>query len=355
MKKDKYFDEDIKIQTIIKHYILKNCLETSLSIANKNKYHPENQRKYIYIDCYAGVGLIKEKHKGSPLIACKEFQKILSKLEKINNYKIILFEKNEVHYKELLNNIKNNCQNLLKYICVINDLWTKNIHNYLEKYENDYGFIFIDPYANEYIDLQILQKIIKNNYLKEILIFINLQALRRLIGKGINNSLEIDTKDNLEEEIHKKFSFLGKEFVLFATIPTEKEGKITNSDYFGLIYMTNSANVADKFTIAYKEAFQNIKNVPEALFGNRNIQEEILEILEKYNSISLTIIVRLLQSKYLSWKKTLKIEEIPTLNKILFVTSPFFDKRIKKVKKLKKEAIKSNQNLKQTIISLSKL
>jgi len=365
MSVDKYFNETIKIQTLIKHYILKNCLETSLSIANKNKMHDKTDRKYIFIDCYAGTGIINGKHKGSPLLACEVFNKTLQQLDKIKEFKLIFFETNLEHYKLLLENIKNIPDIILPFE-IRNSTWINNIDTYLKNYKEDYGFIFIDPYANEDINLELLEKIIKNNYLKEILVFLNIQALRRLVGKNIDNTLKISKDDiqnnNIESEIYKRFRQFNKNFVLFASFPTERQQTMINSDYFGLIYMTNSANVADKFLEAYKQIIENFKDTQNVLFGNRNIKEEIIEILKSNRKINLLTLVKILQEKYLSWKKTLKIEEIPTLKNILNslnylskekkiqIESPFLNKKTKIT--LTQLAIKTNNNLKQTIIQI---
>ena len=181
MSADKYFNETIKIQTIIKHYILRNCLETSLSIANKNKMHDKNDRKYVFIDCYAGTGMINGEYQGSPLLACE----VLQQLDKIKEFKLIFFETNKAHYKLLTDNIKKIIPEMMLSLEIRNNSWTVNIDTYLKNFKEDYGFIFIDPYANEDINLELLEKIIKDNYFKEILIFLNIQALRRLVGKNM--------------------------------------------------------------------------------------------------------------------------------------------------------------------------
>jgi len=365
MSADKYFNETIKIQTIMKHYILKSCLETSLSIANKNKMHDKNDRKYIFIDCYAGAGTINGEHQGSPLLACEVFNKALPQLDKIKEFKLIFFETNKEHYNLLSKNLSKIPDIMLPFE-IRNNTWTNNIDTYLKNFKEDYGFIFIDPYANEDIDLELLEKIIKNHYFQEILIFLNIQALRRLVGKNIDNTLKISKENiqnnNIENEIYKKFSNLGKQFVLFASFPTERQQKMINSDYFGLIYMTNSANVADKFLEAYKQIIENFKDTQNVLFGTRDIKEEIIETLKSHKKINLLTLVKILQERYLSWKKTLKIEEIPTLKNILNslndlskekriqINSPFLNKKTKIT--LTQLAIKTNNNLKQTIIQI---
>jgi three-Cys-motif partner protein len=361
MVANKYFNDNLKTQTKIKHFIFKNCLETSLSIANKNTLLHKNDRKYIFIDCYAGAGMI-QKHSGSPIIACKIFIKEIERLDKLKIFELIFFEKNQDIFTKLIKNIEP-YTNIIPIKC-INDSWVNNINTYLKQYVSDYGFIFIDPFANESIDLNLLEMIIKNNYLKDILIFLNIQALRRLTGKDIPNTLNITKKDiqsnQIEYEILKKFKKLKKEFVLFASFPTERQQNMINSDYFGLIYLTNSANVADKFLESYKEIIENFKKTENYLFGNRDLKQEILEILKNQQEIILLELIKTLQNKYLSWKKTLKIEEIPTLKRIIKcinellienkikIISPFLHKKTKN--KLTLRAIKTNQNLKQTII-----
>ena len=123
MGTDKYFNEAIKIQTTIKHYILRNCLETSLSIANKNKMHDRNDRKYVFIDCYAGTGMINGEHQGSPLIACEAFYKTSQQLDKIKEFKLIFFETNKEHY------IKKILSDMMLPLEIRNNSWTDNINN----------------------------------------------------------------------------------------------------------------------------------------------------------------------------------------------------------------------------------
>ena len=328
--------------------------------------HDKNDRKYVFIDCYAGAGMINGEYQGSPLLACEIFNKTLQQLDKIKEFKLIFFETNKEHYKLLSDNIKKILHDIRLPIEIRNSSWTDSIDTYLKNFKEDYGFIFIDPYANEDINLELLEKIIKNNYFKEILIFLNIQALRRLVGKNIDNTLKISKKDiqnsNIESEIYKKFRQFNKYFVLFASFPTEREQTMINSDYFGLIYMTNSANVADKFLKAYKQIIENFKDTQNVLFGTRDIKEEIIETLKLHKKINLLTLVKILQEKYLSWKKTLKIEEIPTLKNILNslndlskekriqINSPFLHKKTKIT--LTQSAIKTNNNLKQTIIQI---
>jgi hypothetical protein len=362
---DNYFDSPKKTQTLIKHYILENCLKSSISISDVyiNKFK-NYEKVYQFFDLYAGAGKIKSSN-GSPLIAINTLEQFDNK--NISTTEAFFFEKNEDNFKLLENLLKDYKNNKKIKIEFENIEWKERINLYIKQ---GFGLIFADPYSNE--DLLELEDISKSYYLKDILIFINIQSLSRLLGKGLNNPLNIEngiTYNELPLKIHSIFKTWKKDFILFASIPTERKKKnsnnesiVVNSNYFGLILLTNSIGMADNFLKAYTDMITNLKITTPTLFNN--LEENIEKIIKNKKELTLFDIVKQSQSDFLSWKTILNKEEIPTTKNIKniinnqiknnFITIETHPKFLTKKNLLKHDAFKANKNLKQIIIRINK-
>ena len=69
-----HFGEPKKLNTIIKHHLLSQTLQTSISIANNKcvaykQSSSKTDNVYTYIDLFAGAGTFEDASKGSPIIA----------------------------------------------------------------------------------------------------------------------------------------------------------------------------------------------------------------------------------------------------------------------------------------------
>lgn len=366
---DKYFTNSKKIQSQIKHFMLKACLNSCISIADVYINSLKSSEKiFQFFDLYAGAGTIGNS-KGSPLIAIDILENFNNK--NLSGIEAIFLEKNIENFKNLETYLKKYKKNEEKIkIKFENTEWNKKINNYIKQ---GFGLIFADPFSNE--NILELENISKNYYLKDILIFVNIQSLSRLIGKGLNNPLKIQKRINYNElplKIHSIFKKWNKDFVLFASIPTERKKKnsnneniLVNSDYFGLILLTNSIGMADNFLKAYTDIIENFKITIPTLFNN--LEENIYRIIKKEKELSLFELVKQLQSDFLSWKTTIHQKEIPITQNIKNIINDKIKNNILEVKQtnkkflyknkplLKQEAFKSNKNLKQTIIRINEL
>ena len=109
-----------------------------------------------------------------------------------------------------------------------------------------------------------------------------------------------------------RLSSTNKEFICGTSIPNTKNEKLTNSDYFFLIFCTTDVNLVDEFYIKYKALMENYKH--ETTFINE-LQNKIIYELEK-EPMSLLTLYKNLTSSFISWKSNYPLD-IPTKNQII--------------------------------------
>lgn len=374
-----------KLNTAIKHLILKGTLEGAISIANafsKGKGHI-----YTYIDLYAGTGAFEEENQyGSPIIALDSF---LSQQNTLNfkNSNLIFIEKNEERSKALEENLegykkaKGASHNL--NILTLSGGW-EEFSKILNKYitQSTWGFIFADPFSNEF-DVGKFSYIFNQNTYRnmlDILIFVNIQDLRRCLPhdkakyKALNflkldeetfneNINKTDYDDTIRKALTQGFSVLNKDFNIGVAIPNSREGRLTNSDYFYLVLLTNSMGVANNFLESYVNAKHEFDEKSPKLFRG-GISDAIISITREAKSMSLYDVVRNLFNRYLSWKDA-DIDEIPTVKNIKKVLNEIIKKEIISVSsrdnnllknkgvELKREAFKNKTNQSKITLSIT--
>lgn len=366
----------------IKHKIYSDTLQASLSIAN---IFNKQKSTYLLLDLYAGKGKFDDGSHGSPIVALETFQKAHKKIDNMPVH-FVFIEKDEdsnEHLKQALTEY-NQAQNLPNDIEIIvgKGEWGEfetNLQNKIA--QSNWGFVFADPFANE-IDISKFSELLTDSYTKDVMIFINLIAIKRQAGhqqasKKIAAFLRISeaelkqllnnqaTKKEFLEYIKKAFSFSKKHFNLFAAIPTSRKNNGTNNlihgDYFCLSCSTNSIGVANAFLESYADALSINKDIQTGLFGAYEIETRINNYLQKEGEKSFHEIMGHAMEEFLSWKEKLP-NEVPTSENTLKIINQMLDDKIieiecpdeylSKTKKLKTEAIRKNENLKKIRIKL---
>lgn len=401
-KKSEHFETKYP-HTEIKHKLLSKTLEICLSISNSYNNKNNEQRKFTYMDLYAGCGEFDDNTEGSPVIA---FNLIESQLNLENNnfneINMIATESNTENANKLKDNLQKlleNCSHKALIKTSISDKGWEECKKELTEFitNSQWGFVFVDPFSTE-LNLGQLKELINNNiYYKDILILINNNAHERILGRKDDQSLEkiseyfdVDLKiikllkkfaiDNNDTDvfdnakiirflINNTFKDIDKDFIINLAIPRSRKGELENSDRFYLCLITGSIGVANEFLRTYSDLLgekeQANKGGQLDLFSNNvemshfKLNEKIKEIMTKEKVSTLFRLVSKLFNDFYSWKKASQTE-IPTSenlqtalnfllenNQVDLITDCFLDKRCKSKKRLTTEAFKSKANLRQ--------
>ena len=325
--KDNFFKEK-NVHSKIKHRLFEDTFRASLNIANK---FSKNIEGFIYCDLYAGQGEFDSGEAGSPKIALSVIE---HDFENIKNLSLKLFfvEQDSIRFEKLRNTIESNIYKIDRNsIDFYEGRWEDiedNLKDILSRYK--WGFIFIDPFANE-IDFNKIASILENENYKDIMLFINLQSLRRLYGNNqtkksvinflnLSNDLDFKKPDLFFKSVRDSIKISGKSYNLLVALPSSRDGKRTNSDYFALLCSTNSIGVADTFIKSYIDIVKEEKKEQiVGLFGKENIKNRIIELLPKEDNRYISLIElysKLSNEVFISWKE-IDITEAPTSDNIL--------------------------------------
>ncbi len=389
---------DKRKHTKIKHSIFSRVLKVSLSIANgMTKRNNKHEKKYTYIDLYAGRGTFDDGSEGSPLLAFNAIKEQFNINDNI--FQKIIFiatEKDKSNVNILTNKLielrkESNLTDKVDIFVGENTWETYNEQLKSILQQAQWCFVFADPFSTE-LKLGCLKDLIKSNsFYKDILLLINLNALERLFGTNNENNLniiaeyfDVDIKEimdlkfqqdisnvqKIQALIHKTFSSLNKDYVINIALPRtkSKNNELENSDRFYLTLITGAVGVADEFLKTYAELLGD-KNCNEGqlnLFSSYNaifyfnLIEKIKDIINTNKQISLFNIVLELYRYFYSWKNANEneiptkkniqnaINELASQNIIDFNSSKFL---YKNEKKIKLEALDKKENQKQVIIS----
>lgn len=338
-----HFSEEKK-HTKIKHDLFTEALRASLNIANSLNYKDKSNIPFMYIDLYAGAGKFTDEKEGSPLIAINLISEYLER-RSFKHFEYIVTENNESNAKCLSDNIKNKQEALnitnkdfktALYCGHWEDL-TKELSQYIEA--RKWGFVFVDPFSLE-LNLQELIKVLNHNiYYKDIMILINKNAQERVLGKpdspdiqkicnyfGVEevklkrliNHIKYNQKGTNEDIIQyltqKALACVDKDFKIYAGISRTREGELENSDRFYLSLLTSSIGVADNFLKKYSELLeekefkdnggqQNLFDTsPQTKY--KSLEERVMAIISKQNSMTLYELTKTLFNVFLSWRFT---------------------------------------------------
>lgn len=347
-----HFGEPKKLNTIIKHYLLSQTLQTSISIANnKCVAYKQSSNKtdniYTYIDLFAGAGTFEDNSKGSPIIAYDILSEHNnSSFNKFKKLQMACTEKHDESYQKLESTISTYATND-DIDCYIGqgswELYKKNIESLLKN--SGWGFIFADPFSTE-LDIVALIEILKSySNLKDILVFFNFNTLARQDGRRclqdidrICRTIGIDEKELLDDDSNFSVKFENKliehfkglkKFVIGVGFPTTVKGDLINSDYFYLIFSTNTPVLVDTFLNAYEEMLDKYTDYSGmqqlAIFGNPD-KNYIYDVLKENftNGCSLFDLYLFITSKFLSWKELTKTQKkVPTIKNVVEILNEF--------------------------------
>ena len=347
-----HFGEPKKLNTIIKHHLLSQTLQTSLSIANnKCVAYKQNSNKtdniYTYIDLFAGAGTFEDNSKGSPIIAYDILSEHNNSLyNKFKKLQMACTEKHDESYQKLESTISTYTTNN-DIDCYIGqgswESYKKNIELLLEN--SGWGFIFADPFSTELDIVALIETLKSYSNLKDILVFFNFNTLARQDGRRclqdidrICRTIGIDGKELLDDDSNFSVKFENKliehfkdlkKFVIGVGFPTTVKGDLINSDYFYLIFSTNTPVLVDTFLNAYEEMLDKYTNYSGmqqlALFGNPD-KNYIYDVLKENfaEGCSLFELYLFITSKFLSWKELTKTQKkVPTIKNIVEILNEF--------------------------------
>lgn len=347
-----HFGEPKKLNTIIKHHLLSQTLQTSLSIANnKCVAYKQNSNKadniYTYIDLFAGAGTFEDNSKGSPIIAYDILSEHNNSLyNKFKKLQMACTEKHDESYQKLESTISTYTTNN-DIDCYIGqgswESYKKNIELLLEN--SGWGFIFADPFSTELDIVALIETLKSYSNLKDILVFFNFNTLARQDGRRclqdidrICRTIGIDEKELLDDDSNFSVKFENKliehfkdlkKFVIGVGFPTTVKGDLINSDYFYLIFSTNTPVLVDTFLNAYEEMLDKYTNYSGmqqlALFGNPD-KNYIYDVLKENfaEGCSLFELYLFITNKFLSWKELTKTQKkVPTIKNIVEILNEF--------------------------------
>ena len=351
-RNENYFGEPKKLTTKIKHHLLTETLNTSIGIANnKCMAYKEKSDKteniYTYIDLFAGAGVFEDGSKGSPLLA---FDILSEHNEKVKNkFKQIQMACTEKHmesYQKLEQNILSYMSND-DIICYYGQGNWESYKNNIEKLLKDsgWGYIFADPFSTE-LDISELTKVLKSySKLKDILVFFNFNTLARQDGRRciqdigrICKNIGIDEQELFDQDLNFSTKFENKlkehfkglkKFVIGVGFPTTVKGELNNSDYFYLIFSTNTPVLVDSFLNAYEEVLDKYTDYSGmhqlALWGNPDKNYISETIKEQFSEgCSLFELYLYITSKFLSWKELTKTQKkVPTIKNVVDILNEF--------------------------------
>lgn len=370
-----HFTNEKRQHTEIKHKLFYDTFNAILGISAKFS----RKNSFTYLDLYAGQGKFNDDTLGSPMLALSTIldSQVTNSFHQI---KCFFSEANSTSYSELEKNIENLKTNNKSSSNIVTTIksgeWNENIPciDELLKYSK-WGFIFIDPFANEINLNELLELLKERTKFKDFMLFINLQALKRIVGRypnniGVANFLgikpnELSTismdNDTLTSLIKKRFEIMNKDYIINASIPTTKESKLVDKDNFQLLLGTNSIGVSDTFLASYIEAIKEFKDSDTfqcSLFDF--LGNDIIKIVKKKKTINLKNLLKELYGNYNSWKNA-DIYSMPvsknihkSLNllilekRIKIIKSP--EKFINKNKTLKYDAYNRNSYMKEIIL-----
>lgn len=315
-KTNKHFNSNKKEHTEIKHYLFGNILTKSISIANnlsKNK-----NSSFVYIDLFSGAGIFEDNTYGSPLIAAK----IINKLENSNinnfkNIKIVAIDKEQSNINKLTKKyyeIIDNNKIIFSPYCGSWEDYSKEVSTSLDK--SDWGFVFADPFSTELAANKFINTIKNNVYVKDILIFYNYNTLNRQNARNYESDKErvkstigaevidenIDFKDFFKQTIIKNLHTI-KNYIIGISFPVTKNNKLTNSNYFYLVFCTDSVVLVNEFLLFYENCLiHHTKYRKDNPIAFTIFIQEIEQYIEESQSITLLGIKEKFTSNFFEWK-----------------------------------------------------
>ncbi|MBQ4122110.1 three-Cys-motif partner protein TcmP [bacterium] len=378
----KYFNNEKKLQTDIKHLLLTETFKMSLSIANGKCAAFKTDNNYSYFDLFAGNGEFGNGEQGSPLLVYDIMANHLNSRNYFKNLRMILTDKEVANIKNLNKLLsikeKQTNDNRIQYIAEAKDweLCSNDIKKCLNA--SSWGFVFADQYSTE-LHLQPFIDLLQDSCrLKDVLAFYTYRTLSRQHGRACDNDVDricktlnitkeqFETEDfseKFQSQLIENYSKL-KEFIIGVSFPTTVNKKLITADYFYLVFATNSLKLVDSFLNAYEKALKLYGNyAPQhKLFEN----EDMLNIIIDSNSKNLSELFIYITKNFLSWKNIInnhlfvptsdylinKIQELSVQGKIKISAPEEFLYKNDSTKFKKAEISKSRKNMEQLKIEV---
>lgn len=357
IKSNEHFVDIKKQHTEIKHKLFYDTFNAILGISAKFS----EKNSFTYLDLYAGQGKFSDETLGSPMLALKTILES-DVIDSFHQVKCFFSEADSSSYRKLEENIKdllylnNSHSNIIT--SVKSGAWSENTDDIDEllKYSK-WGFVFADPFSNE-INMDELLTLLENRTkFKDFMLFINLQAIKRIVGRYpknesvanflgvLPNELTSIVRDNnsITKCLRDRFSIMNKDYIINASIPTSKQEALVDIDNFQLLLGTNSIGVSDAFLTSYVEALKEHKsNFACSIFDN--ISDDILEIVRLNKQISLHKIIQELYTNYNSWKYA-EMNNIPISKNIHFAVNELIKQKLIKVVNSPKEFVNKDNTI----------
>lgn len=338
-KANKHFSTSKKEHTEIKHYLFEKILIKSISIANNlSRYKPSS---FVYIDLFAGAGTFSDNSYGSPLIAAQ----IINKLENsnINNFRniqIVAIDKEKSNIDKLKQKydeiIKNNKITFNPY-CGSWEEYTKEVLTSLD--ESTWGYVFADPFSTELVTTKLIYTIKNNVFVKDILIFYNYNTLSRQNARNYESDQK-RVKDNIgAKQIDKTINFKEffkqtiinnlhtiKKYIIGVSFPVTKNNKLTKSDYFYLVFCTDSVVLANEFLYFYEICLINHTDYEkDHPIGRATLEEKIEKFIIDSQDITLLELKDKFLDNFFEWKDYCTYPEIiPTKENIIEILNDLY-------------------------------
>ena len=338
-KTNKHFNSNKKEHTEIKHYLFGNILTKSISIANnlsKNK-----NSSFVYIDLFSGAGIFEDNTYGSPLIAANALYTLeQTEYKYFDNIEIIAIDREQSNIEKLKQKyyeiIVNSKISFKTYVGSWEE-YTKEITDSLNK--ATWGFIFADPFSTELDINKLMNTIEKNVFLKDILIFYNYNTLNRQNARNYESDKErvkstigaevidenIDFKDFFKQNI-KNNLYTIKDYTIGVSFPVARNNKLTNSDFFYLVFCTNSVKLSIEFISFYEDCLNTHSNYnPSNTIALLALENSIEDFISYNHSILLIELIDNFVNNFFEWKNYNNDYEIlPTTEKIIEIINKNF-------------------------------
>lgn len=338
-KTNKHFNNSKKEHTEIKHYLFENILTKSISIANNlAKKQPSS---FVYIDLFAGAGTFGDNSYGSPLIASNALYTLeQSNTMYFNNIEIIAIDKEQSNIEKLKQKyyeiIINSNISFKTYVGSWEE-YTKEITDSLNK--ATWGFVFADPFSTELDIKKLMNTIEKKVLLKDILIFYNYNTLNRQNARNYESdkirvkstigvediSKTVNFKDFFKQNI-KKNLYAIKDYTIGVSFPVTRNNKLTNSNYFYLVFCTNSVQLSIEFISFYEDCLNTHSSYnPSNKVALLSLENSIEDFISHHRSILLIELIDNFVNNFFEWKNYNNDYEIlPTTKKIIEIINENF-------------------------------
>lgn len=201
------------------------------------------------------------------------------------------------------------------------------------------GIYFADPFSTELDLKKLIDTIKKNITLKDILIFYNYNTLCRQNARNYASDQKrvkstigveeinrtVDFKDFFKQNIKNNLYSI-KDYIIGVSFPVAKNNQLTDSDYFYLVFCTNSVKLSIDFISIYKNCLNEYSHYNQSnSIALLSLETQINEYIKFHNSISLLTLIDNFVNQFFEWKTyNSDYEILPTTEKIIEIINNYF-------------------------------